>query len=233
MRAFEPAMIEQVDIFIQAISHNLEKPIDVKSRCSYLGFDIAGLLSFGYALHLQTNEKNQFLAEHLARANHRMNVFMQIPIIPRYKLQTYINVLFRRERERTARLIETMIRSRMADDIHAHRDLYSFVADAVNSKDDEALRLGDLWYEAFFFIIAGLLAGPSLTLHLIWFADRLKQGVIQLPRLLALHCSTCLGTRSATLGLQPRYGRHFRVKMRFAGRNSQGAITFGLVSTRL
>lgn len=43
---------------------------------------------------------------------------------------------------------------------HAHRDLYSYVADAINAKDDKGLRLGDLWYEAVFFIIAGSLAGP-------------------------------------------------------------------------
>ncbi|KAI0384298.1 cytochrome P450 [Hypomontagnella monticulosa] len=155
MRAFEPSMVEQVDIFIQCIAREHQHPVNVKDRCSYLGFDIAGLLSFGYALHLQTNEDNQFLADNLAKANSRMNVFMQIPMIPIYKLQNYINLLFRQAREKTAKLIETMIRSRMTQDVHAKRDLYSFVADAVNAKDDEGLRLGDLWYEAFFFIVAG------------------------------------------------------------------------------
>ncbi|KAI1101332.1 cytochrome P450 [Jackrogersella minutella] len=155
MRAFEPSMIEQVDIFIQHLARDQQKPINVKNRSSYLSFDIIGLLSFGYALRLQTDEENQYLVEQLVRGNHRMNVFMQIPIIPRYKLQLYINKFFRQEREKTARLIETMIRSRMAEDVHAKRDLYSYVADAVNAKDDDSLRLGDLWYEAFFFIIAG------------------------------------------------------------------------------
>ncbi|OTB12190.1 hypothetical protein K445DRAFT_321192 [Daldinia sp. EC12] len=156
MRVFEPLMIEQVDTFIRRLASNDGKqPIDVKDRSSYLSFDIIGLLSFGYPLQLQTNEENQFLVKQLTKANHRMNVFMQIPMIPRYKLQNYINLLFRQGREKTARLIETMIRTRMATDVHAHRDLYSYVADAINAKDDEGLRLGDLWYEAFFFIIAG------------------------------------------------------------------------------
>ncbi|KAI2465979.1 cytochrome P450 [Annulohypoxylon bovei var. microspora] len=155
MRAFEPSMIEQVDIFIQHLAQDKQQPTDVKTRCSYLSFDVVGLLAFGYSLHLQTDEENQFLVEQLARGNHRMNTFMQIPIIPRYKLQLYINKFFQQEREKTARLMETMIRSRMSEDVHAKRDLYSFVADAVNAKDDDTLRLGDLWYEAFFFIIAG------------------------------------------------------------------------------
>ncbi|KAI1451511.1 cytochrome P450 [Annulohypoxylon moriforme] len=155
MRAFEPSMIEQVDIFIKHLADGRQQPTDVRTRCSYMSFDIVGLLSFGYSLHLQTDEENQFLVEQLARGNHRMNTFMQIPIIPRYKLQLYINKFFQKEREKTARLIETMIRSRMAEDVHAKRDLYSHVADAINAKDDDSLRLGDLWYEAFFFIIAG------------------------------------------------------------------------------
>lgn len=159
MRSFEPAMVEQVDIFIRGLARkHQQQPINVKDRCSYLSFDIIGLLSFGYALNLQTDEQNQFLAEQLAHGTHRMNVYMQIPIIPRYRLQTWINLLFHQEREKTARLIETMIRNRMADDVNAKRDLFSFVADAVDAKDDDGLRLGDLWYEAFFFIIAGMLA---------------------------------------------------------------------------
>lgn len=168
MRSFETAMTEQVDIFIRGLARNHnQQPINVKNRCSYLSFDIIGLLSFGYALNLQTDEQNQFLAEQLAHGNHRMNVYMQIPVIPRYKLQTWINLLFRQEREKTARLIETMIRNRMADDANARRDLFSFLADAVNAKDDDGLRLGDLWYEAFFFIIAGMLAN-LLSLSPIW-----------------------------------------------------------------
>lgn len=162
MRSFEPTMLEQVDIFIQGLARNQQQQqqqsINVKDRCSYLSFDIVGLLSFGYALNLQRAEQNQFLAEQLAHGNHRMNVYMQFPFIVRHRLQVWINLLFRQEREKTARLIETMIRSRMADDTKARRDLFSFVADAVNAKDDEGLRLGDLWYEAFFFIVAGMLA---------------------------------------------------------------------------
>ncbi|OTA98517.1 hypothetical protein M426DRAFT_258565, partial [Hypoxylon sp. CI-4A] len=156
MRSFEPAMVEQIHIFIRGLAReSQQQPINVKDRCSYLSFDIIGLLAFGYSLNLQSDEQNQFLAEQFAHGNHRMNVYMQFPIIPRYKLQTWINLLFHQEREKTAGLMETMIRKRMAEETNAKRDLYSFVADAVNAKDDDGLRLGDLWYEAFFFVVAG------------------------------------------------------------------------------
>ncbi|KAI0114209.1 cytochrome P450 [Hypoxylon sp. NC0597] len=113
-------MVKQVDIFVRELGRLRHEPVNVKNRCRYLSFDIIGLLLFGYSLHLQTDEENQFLVEQLARNNHHM------------------------------------IRSRMAEDVNTKRDLYSYVADAVNAKDDEGLRLGDLWYEALFFIIAGL-----------------------------------------------------------------------------
>ncbi|RYP81172.1 hypothetical protein DL769_002120 [Monosporascus sp. CRB-8-3] len=156
MRAFEPTIVDQVDIFIKQLAGAKQRPVNLKYRCGYLSFDIIGRLSFGYALNLQTDEQNRFLVDQLARGNHRMNVYMQIPVIPHYRLQTYINkLLFQADREKTARLMEMMIRSRMAEDKDAKRDLYSFVADALDAKDDEGLRLNDLWYEAFFFIIAG------------------------------------------------------------------------------
>ncbi|KAI1268014.1 cytochrome P450 [Xylariaceae sp. FL1019] len=155
MKLFESSMQEQIDIFIGHLRETEGQPVDMKTRCSYLSFDIIGLLSFGYALRLQTDKTNQFLPELLSRTNHRMNVYIQFPVIPRCKLQKFLNLPFRQEREKTARLIETMVRSRMSQDKDAKRDLYFHVADAVQAKDDETLRVGDLWLEAFFFIIAG------------------------------------------------------------------------------
>ncbi|KAI0170996.1 cytochrome P450 [Pestalotiopsis sp. NC0098] len=155
MREFEPTMLEQIDVFIDRLSKTLNEPVNMKERCSYMSFDIIGLLSFGYVLNLQSDTKNQFLAEQLSRGNHRMNIFMQIPLIPRFKLQRYFNLFFKQEREKTANLMGTMIRTRMAQDAGAKRDLYSFLADSLNAQDDESLRMGDLWMEAFFFIIAG------------------------------------------------------------------------------
>nr|AVY05529.1 cytochrome P450 monooxygenase [Nodulisporium sp.] len=164
MRSFEPAMVEQVDIFIQQLGRLRDQPVDVKSRCSYLSFDIIGLLSFGYSLHLQTQQENRFLVEQLARSTHRMNVCMQIPVISRYKLHVYINKFFQQEREKTARLIETMIRSRMAEDVNAKRDLYSFVAEAVNAKDDEGLQL----------YIGGDTSATALSATLFYLSRNLK-----------------------------------------------------------
>lgn len=49
MRAFEPTMLEQVDIFIEqllASAHDCS-PVNMTERCKWLGMDIVGLLAFG------------------------------------------------------------------------------------------------------------------------------------------------------------------------------------------
>lgn len=154
IKEFEPTMLEQIDVFINGLTETLNKPVNMKERCSHMSFDIIGLLSFGYALNLQSDTTNQLLPEKLSRENHRVNIYMQIPLIPRFMLQRYLNMFFKKEREGTAELIGTMIRTRMAQDARAKRDLYSFLADSVNN-DDESIRIGDMWLEALFFIIAG------------------------------------------------------------------------------
>ncbi|KAI1384222.1 cytochrome P450 [Hypoxylon trugodes] len=155
MRAFEPTMAKQVDIFIQQLALCQGTPIDMKMRCNYLAMDVVGLLSFGYPLHSQTDSKNRFLADEMARGNRRLNIYMQIPFIPRHRLQIPINLIWYKSREVVFRLIESMIKSRMKADRHATHDLYSFVVDALMTEEGKDLRINDLWMEAILFIVAG------------------------------------------------------------------------------
>ncbi|KAI1375795.1 cytochrome P450 [Hypoxylon crocopeplum] len=155
MRAFEPTMVEQVDIFIKQIALSHRAPIDMLTRCNYLGMDIIGLLSFGFPLHCQEEEKYRFLSDDLAENNCRLNAYMQIPTIAKYRLQGPIDMIWYKAQEKGFRLIEFMIKSRMVQDQHARHDLYSFVADALKTEEGKTLRVHDLWMEAIFFIVAG------------------------------------------------------------------------------
>lgn len=148
-------MIEQVDIFIQQVALARGKPIDMKTRCNYLGMDIIGLLSFGFALESQSHEKYRFLADEMAAGNRRLNVYMQIPAIPKYRLQTPLNLAWYKTREKVFRLIEFMIKTRMTMDQHAKHDFYSFVADNHKAEGVTNLRVKDLWMGAILFIVAG------------------------------------------------------------------------------
>lgn len=155
MKAFEPVMIEQVNVFLKQIFVNQGQPIDMKSRCNYLGMDIVSLLSFGFDLQSQTDKKNRFLADNMAIGNRRLNTYMQIPTIAKYRLQTLLNLILHRTREKVLRLIETMIKSRMTEPQGAKHDFYSFVADTLKPEANGNIRVQGLWMEAILFIVAG------------------------------------------------------------------------------
>ncbi|KAH9908627.1 cytochrome P450 [Xylariomycetidae sp. FL2044] len=155
MRAFEPTMREQVDVLIQTIARSQGHPMDMKRPCNYLGMDVVNKLSFGFTLNSQTDEKYRFLADEMAPGNRRLNVYMQIPTIAKYRLQTAFNLIWYKSREKVWRLLELMIKNRMSQDQHARHDLYSFVADALKAEQSKNLRMQDLWMEAILFTVAG------------------------------------------------------------------------------
>jgi hypothetical protein len=66
IRTFEPIVIEQVDIFLKSLLSST-KPVNLKQRSQWPGYGVIGLLSFGYALDLQTSQTNRFLPRAIAR----------------------------------------------------------------------------------------------------------------------------------------------------------------------
>ncbi|KAI1329197.1 cytochrome P450 [Xylariaceae sp. FL0255] len=154
MKTFEPIIIEQVDIFLKQIASRRGSPINMKSQCVNLAMDIIGLLSFGFALKCQTEEDHRFLADRITISNRRLNTYMQVPFIPQYRIQSLINMLWFRARERVHHLIEHMVKSRMKQSQDARHDFYSFVANALRVAEGKNLRVNDLWTEAILFIVA-------------------------------------------------------------------------------
>ncbi len=53
------------------------------------------------------------------------------------------------------RLLQEMIKVRLKEEKHARYDLYSHLADYVDSPDGESLSLSEIWSEALFFFPAG------------------------------------------------------------------------------
>ncbi|KAI3316486.1 cytochrome P450 [Xylariaceae sp. AK1471] len=156
MKTFEPIVNEQINIFLKKVaSFGRDVPVDMKDCCNYLGMDIVGLLSFGYPLHCQTEQKHRFLADHMPVSNRRLNAYMQIPFIPRYRIQVIINMIWHKSKERAYSLIEHMVKNRMQQPQDASHDFYSFVADSLKTAEGKSLRVNDLWMEAILFIVAG------------------------------------------------------------------------------
>ncbi|KAI1098668.1 cytochrome P450 [Jackrogersella minutella] len=155
MRAFEPTMVDQVNIFIKQVALSQGSPIDMKKRCNYLGMDIVCLLSFGFAIRSQTEEKYRFLSEEITGGNSRLNIYLQVPTIAKHRLQVPINLIWSKSREKVFGLLELMVKGRMTEELHAKHDLYSFVGDSLKTAEGKSLRVNDLWMEAILFTVAG------------------------------------------------------------------------------
>ncbi|KAI1874420.1 hypothetical protein JX265_004628 [Neoarthrinium moseri] len=156
MRTFEPVMIEQVNIYLQKLlAHSqCSQPVEMTKITRQLGFNIAGILGFGYDLGLQTEETNQFMLPMLDAGTLWSSVFLQYPGARRFRLALVTVHAFRTLREKYLGIIEKMISSRTALAKDAKHDLYSFVSEALNDQSDNGLRQSDLWGEANLFLTA-------------------------------------------------------------------------------
>ncbi|KAI0487709.1 cytochrome P450 [Xylaria cf. heliscus] len=153
VRAFEPTILEKLDIALKHIWRASQEstPVDVTQMTRYLALDIIGQLSFGYDLDIQTKEDNRFMMKGMTFGNYRGNVYQHFPLLSKLYIDKIGDKVFYEARERYFRLLEKMVKSRTSQDKNAKHDFYSFVADSFKS----TARGGDLWLEAIFFLVAG------------------------------------------------------------------------------
>lgn len=177
LRAFEPTITKQMDVFLAQIirSAQASEMVNMTDRARYLGLDIIGRLSFGYDLRLQTQAENRFMIEALYHSIYRMNVFHALPLLGRsMPLVRLLDVLFFAARERQAyfRLIETMIKARLAQDAHAYGDLFSSAAETMSMDTEAKVRDSQLWREALLFITAGGDTVAAAISAMFWYVAR-------------------------------------------------------------
>ncbi|KAH9883545.1 cytochrome P450 [Xylariomycetidae sp. FL2044] len=170
MRLFEPTMQRQMDIYLQELlrcarSHS---PVNMTLRAKFLALDIIGHLAFGYDLRLQTDTVNRHMVGALKAGNYRLNIYMQYPLLAKLYLEVVVYLFKLMQKENYLKLLEQMIAARLQEDQSAKHDLYSIVADAIRSPEQEkiapasrdSITLNELWSEALFFFPAG---GESIT----------------------------------------------------------------------
>ncbi|KAI1439462.1 cytochrome P450 [Annulohypoxylon stygium] len=158
MRIFEPTMLEKVDLLVRHVFHSTQgsQPItiDMTERARMLGFDLAGLLAFGYDLKLQTQEENGFVLPMLEAGFFWSSVFVHWPFARKFSLGLALITVFRRLRSQYLSLVEHIITSRVKQDKNAQHDLYSIVADDLGSGEPGSIRATELWAEATVFLLA-------------------------------------------------------------------------------
>ena len=157
MRIFEPTMTEQINVFIKQLltPARASTPVNVSQRVKFMALDIVGLLAFGYQLNLQTSSKNRHMIGRLKGGNHRLNTYMQYPLLAKLHLEVIVYVLMLMKKESYLRLLESMIASRLKEEKHAKHDLYSVVIDEMQASPGDNITVGEIWSEALFFFPAG------------------------------------------------------------------------------
>ncbi|KAI1799836.1 cytochrome P450 [Daldinia bambusicola] len=139
MRIFEPTMIGQVNLFVQQILPS--------------ALNLAPVNITEYDLGLQTSEENRFMVNTIHAVSLWSSIFLHWLNSRRFRLGLVSLQVFRQLRGKYLSVVEKMIASRQRQDKDAQRDLYSVLADALDSENG-GLRQSELWAEANLFLVA-------------------------------------------------------------------------------
>ncbi|KAI0848455.1 cytochrome P450 [Daldinia vernicosa] len=176
MRLFEPIILEQIDIFIQQLSQSSAgtKPVNMSPMLRYLTLDIITLLSFGFPLRTQEKEEYRFISEGVVAGNYFQNMKLQCPLLTQLQITEALQFVggIREKREPYRAMLKKLIGSRMAENQDAKLDLYSMVADQINTGGSENIQTSELWAEAIFIFAAGGDTTSSLIAALFFYLSR-------------------------------------------------------------
>ncbi|KUI74337.1 Isotrichodermin C-15 hydroxylase [Cytospora mali] len=154
IRSFGPALLSQVDIYLKQLLESSQQPINMTQKMSHLAMDIIAQLALGYDLATQTSEENRFFARSMTVSFYVGNISHHFPAFHKVHTNRVFDTIFYETREKFIRLLEKMVRSRLALDTHAKSDFFSFVAHEL---PNEAAKTRDsvVWKEAMVFLVAG------------------------------------------------------------------------------
>ncbi len=180
MRLFEPVILEQINVFIQQLSQSCtgSEPINMSPLVRYLTLDIICLLSFGYPLRTQEKMDYRFVSDGIVAGNYFQNMKLQCPLLTQIRMTETLQYLrnIRGQREPYRQVVKMLIGSRMAEDKNAKEDLFSMVADQINTGGPNSLQTSELWAEAIFLFAAGW-SHPKYVLTQVYvmpMADRIS-----------------------------------------------------------
>jgi cytochrome P450 len=152
MIVFEPAILEQVKIFLKLLKDSCAEPINMSPMCKRLAMEVAVRLGFGTNLDFQTDRSHDFIPTGISISNIRINVYMQFPFLSKLHLDEPMKRTSLRRRWRST--VERMIKSRLSESPDAKHDLYSFVNGSWSS-DADTMQNSELFGESLFFLSAG------------------------------------------------------------------------------
>ncbi|KAI4596571.1 hypothetical protein KJ359_005327 [Pestalotiopsis sp. 9143b] len=152
LRAFEPCMAREVDMFLGQLMQSAAQAVNVSPLCRHLTTDVAGQLAFGQPLKTQTEETNRIFPRAMVSMNAIVNIFMSWPILK--KAWPLLRRFNKKNGLAFSQAIRGIINKRKALPKDARHDFFSLVPTDADSLD-EGLKSTELWAEAIFFLPAG------------------------------------------------------------------------------
>ncbi|KAH9908955.1 cytochrome P450 [Xylariomycetidae sp. FL2044] len=187
MRAFEPTMSSQVDIFLRQLLHASRRQgghhhhhhgvVDMSPRCQWLATDVIGLVAFGREFKTQTEATLRLIPDSYRMYDLRTYLCMNWPVLR--ALDPSVGWLFAKKRVVAFRkCLAGIVASRMAEPKEARHDLYSFVAseENIDQAQREGIQKSEIWGEAGVFVNAGG-ATTATTLCAVFFYLSRNPGV--------------------------------------------------------
>ena len=156
MRFFEPTMIDQVNIYLKQVleASQTSSPVDITEKTRHLALDIVGQLAFGYDLGIQTRQDNRFIMGAMSFGHYRLNIYHHLYFLSQIEPTSILNYFLHEARQKYWNLLQTMIKTRTAQEKNAQKDFYSIITDALEVEPG-ILEGGSIWTEALFFMAAG------------------------------------------------------------------------------
>ncbi|KAI1810420.1 cytochrome P450 [Poronia punctata] len=154
MHKFEPVLTERVNLFLLRLLQfaQASRPANMSQLTRRFTMDVAGLLGFGFDLNLQRSDENQFMLTVLDIMTPISNIYYHFFSLRGW--MRWMSVFVSHDmREQYLGTMERIVSTRMAEGKHARHDLYSIVADSLDSGVG-GLRQSELWAEANFFLTA-------------------------------------------------------------------------------
>lgn len=159
MRAFEPEMAQEVDVFLSQLlrSSQSEEIVDMTPSCERLGVDIIGQLAFGFDLNSQRNPTHRPISAGMRARSRLGSLYLAWPAL-RYMdpIITHLSsAKYKNDMQSLYKSLRTMIGARMALPRDAKPDFYARVSGDI-APGDPGLATKDLWAEAILIVAAGM-----------------------------------------------------------------------------
>ncbi|KAI0457393.1 cytochrome P450 [Xylaria acuta] len=154
LRALEPIISSQIDIFIQQLSLSRGSgSFNMTKMSRYLTMDIMGHIAFSYPFNLQTDATHRHTTN-TTNANYLLNIAMQLPFLADFRILMFscLRALIRGKGYLT--LLETAVKYRISQDHQSTHDLL-YMTDTMRDLDGDKINMDAIRNEAIFFLSAG------------------------------------------------------------------------------